>query len=47
MGGVSFAFGAEDEGDSSLDDEMTGGEGGWEEEMLGKDEDFADLDTAL
>lgn len=44
-GGFSFGFG--DEEDDVDDDEMTGGTGGWEEELLGKDEDFEDLDEAL
>lgn len=40
LGGFSFGFGDED--GEALDEEMTGGTGGWEEELLGSDEDFED-----
>jgi hypothetical protein len=39
LGGFSFGFGNEEEEDG-LEDEMSGGEGGWEEEFLGTDDEM-------
>jgi hypothetical protein len=45
LGGFSFGFGDED--DDGLEEEMTGGTGGWEDELLGTDDEFEEGELAL